>query len=481
MLDKTADPPQASSALPLLDGIDPRRWLVLPILLTGAFLLPLDYSIVNVALPAIHDSLGARASEMQLIVTLYAVSYSVFLITGGRLGDLLGRKAMFLGGMSAFMLASAACGFAPTIHVLLAGRLLQGLAAAMLLPQVLATIRVIFPAAEQSRAIGFYGVMVGLGLVCGQLVGGLLISLHPFGFTWQTIFLVNLPVGLVDAVAAALLLRPSRPQRGVRLDIPGVVFLSVALLLLVYPLIVGPEAGWPLWTLAAMGLSAPTLVLFVLFELHLTRQGASPLFDMRLFRDRPFSVGLTLALLVYANAAFFLCYAVYLQSGLGWSVQATGLATLPFSLGFLFGSLSVPRLVPWLGLGAPRLGYVALILGQAATVSLLLRGGAPDVAMFATLACAGLGMGVVFPALVRIVLQDVPPAYAGMASGALNTVIQIGPSLAVPIIGGLFFRAVAGRADAPAYVHGFAAVLTATATVYAVSLGLTFLLRRRSN
>jgi len=286
-----------------------------------------------------------------------------------------------------------------------------------------------------------------------------------------------LPIGFLDMAAAAILLRRSRPQPGVHLDIRGVLVLSAALLLLVYPLVVGQEAGWPAWTLVCLALALPTLVLFVLFELHLTRQGSSPLFDMRLFRDRVFSVGLTLALLVYANAAFFLCYAVYLQSGLHWTVLATGLATLPFSVGFLLGSLSVPRLIRRLGLGTPMLGYLAIIGGEGATVAVLLGGGGPGLEMYIGLAVAGLGMGVVFPALVRIVLQEVPPAYAGMASGALNTVIQLGPALSVPVIGGLFFRVVGGG-QADAYARGFAAVLASTAAVYVASLCLTPLLRQ---
>ncbi len=146
-----------------------------------AFLLPLDFSIVNVALPSIRESLGATGGELQLIIAFYAVTYAVFLVTGGRLGDLFGRKAMFIGGMAGFMLASAACGLAPTIHVLIAGRLLQGLAASVMAPQVLATIRVIFPPGERSRAIGYYGATIGLAVVLGQLCGGLLIWLHPFG------------------------------------------------------------------------------------------------------------------------------------------------------------------------------------------------------------------------------------------------------------------------------------------------------------
>jgi MFS family permease len=326
---------------PQHDG-HPRRWLILPVLLGGTFLLLVDFSVVNVALPLIRADLRADAGELQLIIAFYAVTYAVFLITGGRLGDLFGRKAMFMAGMAGFTAASAACGFAPSIHVLIAGRLLQGVAAAMLSPQVLATIRVIFPADERNRAIACYAATIGLGLVLGNVCGGLLIGLHPLGYTWRAVFLINLPVGAFDLAAAAWLLPPSPRSGNVRLDLTGVAMLSIGLLLLIDPLVAGREAGWPAWTLVCLALSVPAMALFIAFEQRVGRRGGDPLIDMRLFHDRGFSVGLALCLMVYASAGYFFCYAVYLQSGLGWSVVAAGLGMLPYAFGFLAGSLAVP-------------------------------------------------------------------------------------------------------------------------------------------
>jgi EmrB/QacA subfamily drug resistance transporter len=456
---------------------EPRRWLILPVILLGAFLLPLDFSIVNVALPSIRSGLGASGGELQLVIAFYAVSYAVFLITGGRLGDLFGRKAMFIGGMAGFMATSAICGLAPSIDLLIVGRLAQGAAAAMMAPQVLAMIRVIFPPAERNRAIGYYGATVGVALVIGQLCGGLLIGWHPFGFTWQSIFLVNLPVGAIDLVAASLLLPPGERSRGARLDIPGVAILSAGLVMLVYPLVEGRETGWPAWTLWSMALSVPVLSLFVWVEHAQVRRGGSPLLDIRLFRDRAFSVGLALAFLVYSSSSYFFSYAVYLQNGLGWDVMAAGLGILPYGLGFLFGSLSVPGLVARFGHGAPRLGYVLGIVGQGSVIAVLLTGGGPGAAMYAAMACAGLGLGVVFPSLIRIVLQDIPPQYAGMAAGALTTTIQIGPAIAVPVIGGVFFSVLGPTPDVAIYGHAFAAVLACIIGTFVVSLVLLRLLR----
>jgi MFS family permease len=461
----------------IADAGHPKRWSILVVLLLGGFLLPLDFSIVNVALPSIQASLFASPAELQLIIALYAVFYSVLLVTGGRIGDLLGRKETFMTGLASFMLASAACGFAPNIHVLIAGRLVQGIAASLVMPQILATIRVIFPVAERSRAIGLYGVMIGSGLVFGQLLGGFLIRIAPFGYTWPTIFLVNLPVGAVDLIAAIWLLPRLPKLRRVTLDLRGVIVLTSALVALVYPLTVGREAGWPLWTVASMALSVPLLACFVWLETRLARQGGTPLLEMSLFHERAFSVGLVLSFLMYANAAYFFSYAVYLQDGLHWDAMRTGLATTPFSVSFLIGSLAVPKTIEWFGHNAPRLGYLAIIVGESFMVTSLLSGGDPGIGFFLVMALAGLGAGTVFPSIIRIVLHDVVPEHAGMASGALTTAIQVGPAFSVPIIGGVFFLVLDGRTDPSAYAHAFAAVLICTTGVYAASLALSALLR----
>lgn len=450
---------------------------MLPVLLLGAFLLPLDFSIVNVALPSIRASLGASSGQLQLVIAFYAVAYAVLLITGGRLGDLFGRRRMFLGGMAAFMLASALCGLAPSIEILVAARLLQGLAAALLSPQILASIRVIFPPGERNRALGFYGATIGTALVAGQLVGGVLIGLHPFGLTWESIFLVNLPVGAVDLLLAFWLLPRDEPNRGTRLDLTGVVVLSVGLIMLVYPLVAGREQGWPAWTIICLALSVPVLALFTTLEYRLAMRGGSPLLDVRLFRDRAFSVGLTLALMVYSSAAFFFTFAVYLQTGLGWSVLAAGLAIAPTGLGFLFGSLSAPKLVARFGHGAPLMGYIGGIVGQSGVIALVLAGFGPGAPMFALQAVAGLGLGVVFPSLIRIVLNDIAPHHAGMASGAVNTAIQIGPALSVPVIGGVFYIVLGNATDPASYAHAFAAVLACIVGSFVISIGLLGLLR----
>ena len=249
---------------------DPRRWLALPVLLTGAFLPILDFNVVNLALPAIRGDLGATSSEVQFVISAYAATYAVFLITGGRLGDLFGRRRMFLLGVAGFTIASLLCGIAWSPAALVAGRILQGFAATMMAPQVLASIRVLFPPEEQGRALGFYGATFGLANICGQILGGVLVSSHPFGFAWQGIFLINLPIGLVAFVGGLLFLSDSRPPQAQRLDGGGVILLSLTLGLLVYPLVEGREAGWPAWIVAMLVAFPFALTAFVRFEARLS-------------------------------------------------------------------------------------------------------------------------------------------------------------------------------------------------------------------
>ena len=454
------------------------RWLLLCVLLTGTFMLIADFSIVNVALPAIQDSLAATSGELQLIIAFYALAYSVLLITGGRLGDLFGRKVMLIAGMVGFVAASCACGLAPTIGMLVGARLLQGFAAAMMAPQILATIRVVFPPAERNRALGFYGATVGLGLVLGQLIGGVLIGLHPFGLQWEAIFLVNVPVGLADLAAAALLMPRDRPQGGVRLDVPGALILTLGLMLLVYPLVQGRESGWPAWTIVCLVLCIPVLAAFILVERRTAARGGAPLLDVRLFAERAFSVGLVLSFLVYASAAFFFSYAVYLQSGLHWNALAAGVGIVPIGVGFFFGSLLVPAAIARFGNGALLLGYVLGILGQGATALLLLEGQSSGPMMYAAIGVAGFGLGLVLPALIRIVLADIAPAHVGMASGALATAIQIGPALAIPIIGGAFFVVLGAGTTPGAYRQALAVVCLCIIATFVVSIALVAALKR---
>lgn len=445
----------------------------LVVLLVGAILPPLDYFIVNLALPAIRDGIGARPSELQLVVSAYACANAVVQITGGRLGDLYGRKRMFMIGMAGFVVASTLCGLAGSGAVLVGGRVLQGLFAAVLAPQVLATIRSVFSPQEQVRVMGFYGFVFGLAAVIGQLGGGALISLHPFGLGWRAIFLVNVPIGILALLGSWRFIPESRPPRGQRIDVPGTVLLSLFLLMLVYPLTRGREAGWPLWMVACIAGALPMLGALLAVEARRIAGGHDPLLDVRLLRNPVVVLGLTLAFLFYMLSAFFLSYGIYLQGCLGWSPLASGLAILPLGIGFLASPLLMPRLVDRFG------GHRVLMLGFAmlaagvATAAALAGEHAPGPGFYAGIAAIGIGQGLVLPSVVRIVLAEVDAARAGVASGMVSTMLQIGAAVGAATLGGLFFARLGAQPGALDYVQGFRTAMWALTVVLLVCVALS--------
>jgi EmrB/QacA subfamily drug resistance transporter len=451
---------------------DPRRWLALPVLLTGAFLPILDFNVVNLALPAIREHLGASASEVQFVISAYAATYAVFLITGGRLGDLLGRRRMFLTGVAGFTVASVLCGIAWSPNVLVAGRILQGLTATAMAPQVLASIRVLFPAAEQGRALGFYGATFGLANICGQLLGGVLVSAHPFGLAWQAIFLINVPIGLAAFLGGMLFLTDSRAAQAQRLDIGGVILLSLTLGLLVYPLIEGRESGWPAWIIAMLLASPLTLAAFVRFEARLSARGGDPLVALHLLRNCDFVIGLVMALAFYMLSSFYLTFAVYLQSGLHQTPLAAGLATLPFATGFFVASLLSSYVMQWLGGRALTLGFALQVIGFG-TVMLAVGGMLPH-SLELGLVCGGLGFGTVMPSVIKAVIGSIDPRHAGLASGMMISTFQIG----VAMIGGVFYSLLGPRPDAGDYAHAFTIALGCNVALLALGGWLSLWLPR---
>ncbi|MGC2943440.1 MFS transporter [Burkholderia ambifaria] len=472
MTDNTLAPCTPAGAAAAASPRNHHGW-ALVVLLIGAILPPLDYFIVNLALPAIRDGIGARPAELQLVVSAYACANAVVQITGGRLGDLYGRKRMFMVGMAGFVVASALCGLAGSGAVLVGGRVLQGLFAAILAPQVLATIRSVFSPQEQVRVMGFYGFVFGLAAVIGQLGGGALISLHPFGLGWRAIFLVNVPIGVLALLGSWRFIPESRPPRGQRIDVPGTVLLSLFLLMLVYPLTHGREAGWPLWMVACIVGALPMLGALLAVEVRRLAGGRDALLDVRLLRNPVVALGLTLAFLFYMLSAFFLSYGIYLQGCLNWSPLASGLAILPLGIGFLASPLLMPRLVARFG------GYRVLTLGFAllaagvATTAKLAGEYAPGAGFYAGIAAIGVGQGLVLPSVVRIVLAEVDAARAGVASGMVTAMLQIGAAVGAATLGGLFLARLGAQPGALDYVQGFRTAMWALTVVLLVCVALS--------
>ncbi|MBY4945062.1 MFS transporter [Cupriavidus respiraculi] len=451
---------------------DPRRWLALAVLLTGTFLPPLDFFIVNVALPSIRADLQASSDVSQLVISVYAAAYAVTLILGGRLGDLYGRKRVFVGGMLGFGLASALCGLAPSPGVLVLGRLLQGISAAIMAPQTLASIHALFQPSEKGRALSLYGAAIGLASVGGQLLGGLLISANPWGLGWRAVFLINLPVIMAAVPAALALLRENATERAARLDVPGALLLASGLLALVVPLIEGREHHWPWWCIALLALSLPLLYAFWRYETRRELAGQTPLVLPSLLRSPGLRRSLAATFLFYALAAFFLVFAVYEQAGLGHDALNAGLAVLPLGIGFFLGPLCGPPVARYLGTRTAAFGMILEASGLAAAAVLAVSGASAWLPP--PLFLIGLGQGIALPALVRLNVDQVDARWAGLASGLVNATLQISAAVSVALIGGLFIAIAPDGAGARDVWLAFAVASSAIGAALALAAGLSW-------
>ncbi len=445
--------PPAAGEPPATDGVPaPRRWLTLAVLLLAAFMNLLDISIVNIAIPSIQRNLHASYADVQWALAGYTLAYALVLITGGRLGDTFGRKQLFMVGVAGFTVMSALCGAAQSSGMLISCRVAQGAFGAIMIPQVLSVIQVIFPARERIKALAAFGVTAGLGTVSGPLLGGLLTQHNLFGLDWRPIFLINVPVGIFALAASAFLVSESRAPRPPRLDPGGVALSSAALLLLLYPLVEGRQLGWPIWTFASMAASLPMFGAFVAYELAKDRRDGSPLVQLSMFRRRAFGVGVAIAVTFFLGVtSFALILTLFLQVGLGFQPLHAGLTFLPFSGGVLLASGAAARLAPRFGRGVTMTGAVVMAAGMAGLVATVHHYGAAVTTwdMVPALLVAGVGMGSVLAPLADIVLDRVPVQHAGSASGVFNTSLQLGASIGVAVIGVIFFGLL-GSQSAPA-------------------------------
>ncbi|MGH7722294.1 MAG: MFS transporter [Candidatus Dormibacteria bacterium] len=440
-----AQPPPPA---PPLSDLDPRRWLALASVMTALFMVLLDVSIVNVAIPAIRSNLAANNADIQFVIAGYGLAYAVLLITGGRLGDIFGRKRLFIVGMSGFVVASALCGLAQSAIMLDLSRVLQGAMAAMMYPQVLSVIQVTFPPSERARVFGLVGAVIGIATITGPLAGGLIIRNDITGGSWRWIFLVNLPIGIAALIAAARLVTESRAPNATRLDLGGVVLATAGILLLVYPLVEGQVAGWPPWTFICMGASPVVLALFILYERSLPST-RFPLVQLSLFRIRSFSLGVAISAVFIAGIpAFFFTFSLMLQVGLGFSALNAGLTTIPWSIASAFASAMSSRFAPRLGKWTIAIGSTLLTIGVLGVIGTLHLEGANlnGWELIPSFLVSGLGLGTVIAPLLTIILAGVPGRDAGSASGVLTTFQQLGGAIGVAVVGVVFFGLLSSRA-----------------------------------
>ena len=424
------------------------RWVALVVLLAAGFMDLLDVTIVNVAIPTILKDLDAAYAQIEWIVAGYVLGFAAVLITGGRLGDIFGRKRLFLVGVAGFTLASVLCGISVSPAMLIGARFFEGAMAGLMVPQILAIIHVTFPPQERGKVFGIWGGILGSASAAGLIAGGLLLRWNVAGLGWRPIFLINIPVGLVTLAAGWLVIRESRSPAAPRLDLVGMDLAIAGVLMLVYPLTEGRTLGWPAWTFALMAGSAVVLPIFVGYERWRTRTAGSPLMPLGLFRARTFSAGMAIWLIFWiALGGFFLAWMLYLQIGLGWTPLHAGLTAVTFAVGAAAGAgLSVQALTPRFGRRVLVTGALLNAAGFAgyAWASAQYGPAISSWAMVAPLMITGFGFGLVVAPMVDLILTGVPVPDAGSGSGLLSTVQQVGMALGYALVGVVFFAVLAG-------------------------------------
>jgi EmrB/QacA subfamily drug resistance transporter len=420
-----------------------RRWWALAIVVSAQFMFGVDAFIVNVAIPTIARELNASAAEIEAVIAIYLIGYATLVVTGGRLGDIFGTKRIFIAGVAGFTLTSLWCGLAQSGPELILARLAQGATAALMVPQVLATLHLLFADSARGRAFAIYGVVLGLAGAAGFALGGLLVSIDLAGLGWRSVFFVNVPCGLA-IIAAALLIVPSAPRRpGTRLDIAGAVVLFAGLLCLIGPLLFGHDAHWAAWLWLVMVAGVAIIWAFIRLERRVAARGGMPLIDLSLPADRAFMRGLAAVFFFFfANLSFDLVITLFLQKALRIPPLTAGLVFLPLALAFVIASRHS-------GVRARHRGTLVLIEGCAlqvaglmALVAVVALSGEPSAALLATvLIVFGYGQGLVMAPLSSAVLSSVKPQAAGSASGMYGTTTQIANAAGVAAIGAVFFAA----------------------------------------
>ncbi len=474
----------ARLAPPASDFAAPRRWLALGVLVAGVFMAIMDAFIVNIALPSIRADLSASVAQAELVIAGYGLSYAVFLITAGRLGDLYGRRRILVIGLTGFTAASVFCGLAPSAGALVAARLLQGFAASLIFPQVLSLLRVTFADPhERATAFAVLGAAQGAASIAGQVLGGVIVHANLWGLAWRPVFLINLPLGLAATMATLWVIRESRAATAVRLDVTGVVLSATGLSLLLYPLIAGREAGWPLWTLILLAVSAPTLLGFAAHQHGRTRRGASPLLHTRLFTRRAFTLGVMAALLLYtATPSLYMLLAFLLQAGFGYSSFTAALIFTPIAVVYCGASLVANRFAVRHGRLLLAVGGATITLGLALTALMAWRLGAglDGPALLAGMLLVGMGQGLLLTQLLNLILGTVSSADVGAASGLVSTMQQVGGAVGIAIAGIMYFGALdavgIGMTSANAHARAFAVALSYDVVAAALTTVLLLLL-----
>ncbi|MEF2073022.1 MFS transporter [Consotaella aegiceratis] len=463
-------------------GARPGRWAAAAVLFLASFMNLVDVTIVNVALPAIQAGSDATSTELEWVAAIYVLAFAAGLLPSGRFGDMVGRRRIFAVGLAGFTVSSVLCGLASDIAFLIAARGVQGLAGAMMVPQVLAILHVIFPEEEKSKVFGLFAMVSSLGSVAGPVLGGAVISADLWGLGWRAIFLINLPLGIAALIGTIRLVPALPPDEDVRPDWMGMALFASAIVLLVLPLIEGRNFGWPWWSFAAMAASLALAGFFRSWQERRARRGKAQLLPARLLANRDFLSGLALVTLHFSGApGLFLILAVFFQSGFQMTPLQSGLATAPFPFGVMLASTFVGRLGSRFYRGRIALGALFLAVAMV-LLNRTIRdvGETVDLVRFVPpLLVGGLGMGIAVAGLFQSVLASVSAADAGAGSGALQAFQQIGAVLGIAIVGQIFFATLGPApllSDAAAGAAFIEAAATATWYPAAVYAGIALVL-----
>lgn len=415
-------------------------WLSLGIVLTAPLLSVIDIFIINVSIPSIKVGIHADNAQVQLVIAGYLLGYASFLITGGRSGDHYGRKHIFIWGMICFSIFSALCGFSQTPLQLNIMRFAQGVSAAFMVPQAIAFIQVLFVNPEdRSRAFGWFGITLGTASIIGQVLGGYFSGGHFFIAGWRLIFLINIPIGSLSILSAHFFLPETAKQKEAKMDVSGVLILTISLFFLIVPIIQGRESGWPWWSFALLTASVALFIYFFYDQRKKKLSGKTPLVNEDIFHFTDFRIGLAAVLFHFMlHTCYLFLSAYYLQSGLGLSPLIAGLYFVAPGVLFTLSSVVAGRLITKVGPSIVQLGVV-IILTTFALQIVFFKTGASVFMLFTLQALYGLGNGLVVPSLLNLTLRSVPSKNAGAAAGIYSTVQQTASALGICIIGGLFF------------------------------------------
>ena len=412
----------------------------------------LDSTIVNIAIPSIQANLGASYATIQWLVAGYALAFALLLVTGGRMGDVFGYKKIFMVGVAGFTFASLMSGLAWSPSILVATRILQGGMAALMVPQVMSLMQIMYKPEERTGINGLFGALGGMAASLGPVVGGLLIKANIAGWDWRPIFLINVPIGIFGLLAAVKYLPNGKSPHPLKLDITGTVILILALGSLAFPLIEGRDLGWPMWSFYVLAASVPLMAIFTWWQRQKMAKDGSPLVIPSLFRKRSFTAGLMINLIFEgAMLAYFLTFTIMLQAGLGFSPIHAALTGLPMSFGIAFTMAALgDKIVPKLGRYSITVGTVVMGLALVATAVVIHKYqlGLHSWQLIPSLLFVGVGMGLIFASLFAVVLADVDTKHAGSASGTLNAVQQVGGAIGIALIGVIFFGQLTSAAPA---------------------------------